>query len=117
MIEEAAAVERVDEIAATPGMDALFIGTSDLSFSFGLRGRPHAPELEAAIAKVVEAGRRHGKCLGRPAGTAQQMTQFRGQGFQLFQSVTELGLMRLGAQELLKPLGIEGISAEKRAMY
>ncbi len=35
VIEEASAVERIDEIAATPGLDVLFIGTSDLSFSFG----------------------------------------------------------------------------------
>ena len=117
MIEQASAVERVDEIAATPGIDALFIGTSDLSFSLGLRGRQQATELDAAVAKVVAAGRRHGKFLGRPAGTPQQVTQFREQGFQLFQSVTELGLMRLGAQELLKPLGIEAIPPEKRALY
>src|SRR4051812_46366260 len=31
IIEEAAAVERIDEIAATPGVDVMFIGTSDLS--------------------------------------------------------------------------------------
>jgi 2-keto-3-deoxy-L-rhamnonate aldolase RhmA len=118
MIEEAGAVERVEEIAATPGIDVIFIGTSDLSFSLGLRGRQEqAPELDAAIAKVVAAGRRHGKFLGRPAGTPKQVSQFRQQGFQLFQSITELGLMRLGAQELLKPLGIDGIPPEKRALY
>ena len=38
IIEEARAVEHIDEIAATEGVDALFIGTSDLSFSLGLRG-------------------------------------------------------------------------------
>jgi 2-keto-3-deoxy-L-rhamnonate aldolase RhmA len=117
MIEEAGAVERVDEIASTRGVDALFIGTSDLSFSMGLRGRQQEPQLDEAIAKVVAAGRRHGKFLGRPAATAEQVTRFREQGFQVFQAVTELGLMRLGAQELLKPLGIEGIPAEKRALY
>ena len=38
VIEEAAAVENIDEIAATPGVDVLFIGTSDLSFSLGCAG-------------------------------------------------------------------------------
>ena len=117
MIEEISAVERVDEIAATPGVDALFIGTSDLSFSMGLRGRQQEPSLDAAIEKVAAAGRRHKKFLGRPAGTVDQVTRFREQGFQLFQSVTELGLMRLGAQALLAPLGIEGVPPEKRALY
>src|ERR1700747_939321 len=35
IVEEARAIEKIDEIAATPGLDALFIGTSDLSFSYG----------------------------------------------------------------------------------
>src|SRR5438477_818426 len=68
IIEEARAVERIDEIAATPGVDVLFIGTSDLSFSLGLRGDQKHPKLHEAIAKVVEAGQRHAKFLGRPAG-------------------------------------------------
>src|SRR3954452_8107537 len=66
VIEEARAVERIDEIAATPGIDVLFIGTADLSFSLGLRGDQNAPQLQEAIGKVVEAGQRHGKFLGRP---------------------------------------------------
>jgi 2-keto-3-deoxy-L-rhamnonate aldolase RhmA len=117
MIEEASAVQRIDEIAATPGIDVLFIGTSDLSFSLGLRGRQDEPVLQEEIRKVAAAAKRHGKFLGRPAGTAEQVVRFRGEGFQFFQSVTELGLMRLGAQELLKPLGIEGIPTDRRALY
>jgi 2-keto-3-deoxy-L-rhamnonate aldolase RhmA len=39
VIEEERALSQVDAIAATPGVDVLFIGTSDLSFSLGLRGR------------------------------------------------------------------------------
>ena len=60
-------MDRIDEIAATPGIDVLFIGTSDLSFSLGLRGRQNEPQLEEAIAKIVAAAKRHGKFLGRPA--------------------------------------------------
>src|SRR5438552_8549326 len=70
IIEEARAVERIDEIAATPGVDVLFIGTSDLSFSLGLRGNQQHTKLEEAIAKIVAAGKKHGKFLGPPAGTA-----------------------------------------------
>src|SRR5215472_6100443 len=57
IIEEARAVDNVDAIAATPGVDVMFIGTSDLSFSLGLRGRQNEPALEQAIRKVVEAGK------------------------------------------------------------
>src|SRR3954463_3794487 len=85
VIEEARAVERIEEIAATPGIDVLFIGTADLSFSLGLRGRQNEPKLQDAISRIVEAGLRHKKFLGRPAATAEQIVEHRKQGFQLFQ--------------------------------
>lgn len=117
VIEEAAAVEAIDEIAATPGLDVLFIGTSDLSFSLGLRGRQDEPALAAAIERVVLAGKKHGKLLGRPARTHEEVRSFREQGFLLFQGATELGLMALGARQILEPLGIHGIPPEKRSLY
>ncbi len=101
IIEEAAAVARIEEIAATPGLDALFIGTSDLSFSLGLRGDQKSPLLAGAVAKVLEAGKRHGKVVGRPAGTAEQIKEFTEQGFLLFQATTDLRLMEAGARQLL----------------
>jgi 2-keto-3-deoxy-L-rhamnonate aldolase RhmA len=104
IIEEARAVDRIDEIAATPGVDVLFIGTSDLSFSLGLRGDQSHPSLQEAIAKVVDAGKRHGKALGRPAGTPEHVKQYMEQGFQLFQAPTEIGLMTAGARKYLGPL-------------
>jgi 2-keto-3-deoxy-L-rhamnonate aldolase RhmA len=104
IIEEARAVERIDEIAATPGVDALFIGTSDLSFSLGLRGDQKHPQLHEAIAKVVEAGKRHGKALGRPAQNPDQVKQYRDQGFQLFQAPTDLGFLSAGAKRYLEAL-------------
>jgi 2-keto-3-deoxy-L-rhamnonate aldolase RhmA len=111
VIEEALAVQNIDEIAAAPGIDVLFIGTSDLSFSLGLRGRQNEPLLDENIAKVVEAGRKHGKFLGRPAGSPELAAKYREQGFQFFQSQTELGLIRLGA----KALGLKEVAT--RTLY
>ncbi len=117
VVEEAAAVEQIDSIAATPGIDALFIGTSDLSFSLGLRGRQNEPELERAIARIVEAGRKHGKFLGRPAGTPEAARRHMEQGFLLFQMPTEIGLMELGARQLLEPFGIGPATTGMKALY
>lgn len=113
VIEEALAVQNIEEIAATPGIDVLFIGTSDLSFSLGLRGRQNEPLLEENIAKVVTAGKKHGKYLGRPAGSPELFAKYREQGFQFFQSQTELGLMRLGA----KALGLKEVPVNPRTLY
>ncbi len=117
MVEETLAVEQIDDIAATPGVDALFIGTSDLSFSLGLRGRQNEPELDRAIARISEAGRRHGKFLGRPAGTPEAARRFQQEGFLLFQMPTEIGLMELGARQLLEPFGINPIQPGHKALY
>jgi len=118
VIEEERALEHVEAIAATPGVDVLFIGTSDLSFSLGLRGRQqNEPLLEEAIDKIRSAAQRHNKFLGRPAGSAEEVLRFHREGFQFFQSVTELGLMRLGAQNILQPLGIDRAKSEESILY
>jgi 2-keto-3-deoxy-L-rhamnonate aldolase RhmA len=105
VIEQARAVENIEAIAATPGIDVLFIGTSDLSFSLGLRGRQGEPLHDEAITKIVAAGKKHGKFLGRPIGAGEHVARYREQGFQLFQCLTDLGMMRLGAEKLLENLG------------
>lgn len=117
VIEEASAVDRIDEIAATPGIDVLFIGTSDLSYSLGLRGKQDEPKLEDAVSKVVEAARKHGKYLGRPGRTPEQIRRFREQGFLLFQCATEIGLMTAGAKQFLDPLGIAPPPRDPKALY
>jgi 2-keto-3-deoxy-L-rhamnonate aldolase RhmA len=117
VIEEERALSHLDEIAATPGVDVLFIGTSDLSFSLGLRGRQNEPRLQDAIETIKAAAQRHHKFLGRPAGSAEEVLRYHQQGFQVFQSVTELGLMRLGAKQILEPLGFFESTTGKSILY
>ena len=105
VIEDVEGLEHIDEIAATPGIDVLFIGTSDLSFSLGLRGKQDHPRLRKAISRIVEAGRRNGKTLGRPAGTPEQLRKFQKEGFSFFQAGTDTEFMAAGAAQYLKPLG------------
>jgi 2-keto-3-deoxy-L-rhamnonate aldolase RhmA len=101
MIEDASGVENIDAIAATPGLDVLFVGPSDLSFSLGLRGEQNHPKLREAISRIVAAGKRHHKVLGRPALTRSELAGFARQGFQFFMTRTELELLAAGARDLL----------------
>ena len=105
VVEDTSALERIDEIAATPGLDVMFIGTSDLSFSLGLRGAQDHPKLEQAVAKIVAAGKKHGKVLGRPARSPEEIERFQKQGFLFFMTATDLELMGAGALQLLGPSG------------
>jgi 4-hydroxy-2-oxoheptanedioate aldolase len=62
MIEDMAAVERIDEIAAVAGVDLLAVGPSDLSRSLGVSGHPDHPRLVAAIERVCEAAKNGAGC-------------------------------------------------------
>jgi len=57
MIEHVDAVKAIDEILAVPGIDAYIIGPYDLSGSMGRPGDLNHPDVQAAIAHVLEAGR------------------------------------------------------------
>jgi len=117
IIEEARAVERIEEIAAVPGIDVLFIGVNDLSFSLGLRGRQDDPKLKEAIGRIVAAAKKHGVAVGRPAGNPEQVQQYMKDGFLFFQASSELGMMAAGANALLKPLGKSGFDPKTRPLY
>ena len=107
VVEEAAAVEQIDAIAATPGVDVLFIGTSDLSFSLGLRGEQDHPMLQEAIAEIAAAAKRHGKYLGRPLRDPSHLADLRKQGFQFFQTPTDLDFLAAGAREYFQKTALK----------
>jgi 2-keto-3-deoxy-L-rhamnonate aldolase RhmA len=59
LVEDSAAVELVEEIAAVKGLDLIVVGTNDLSKSLGVSGQPNHPELVAAIDRVRAAVERN----------------------------------------------------------
>jgi len=67
-IETAMALENIDEIAGTDGIDVLLIGPNDLSISLGVPGDLTDPiELEA-IRQTADAAHRHGKLFAMHSG-------------------------------------------------
>lgn len=63
-IETAAAVDNIEEIASVDGIDALFIGPSDLSASLGHIGNPGHPEVRDKIAEAFARIKTTGKASG-----------------------------------------------------
>jgi 2-keto-3-deoxy-L-rhamnonate aldolase RhmA len=117
IIEEARAVENVEAIAATPGIDIMFIGTSDLSFSLGLRGDQEHPRLQEAIEKVVAAAHKYGKVAGRPAASPELAEKYMAQGFRFFQAPTDLGFMAAGVRDYLGPFGKSTDKTKAKTIY
>jgi 2-keto-3-deoxy-L-rhamnonate aldolase RhmA len=64
MIESPQAVGNADAIAAVEGIDALLIGTSDLTAELGISGQIGHARVAEAYEKVGAACRAHGKALG-----------------------------------------------------
>lgn len=63
-IETAAGVEAAAEIAAVDGVDAVFVGPSDLAASLGLLGQQTHPDVTAAVERVFRAVKGAGKPVG-----------------------------------------------------
>lgn len=63
-VESTLALQNLDAIAATPGVDGVFIGPADLSASMGHVGHPAHPEVQAAIEDAIGRILRAGKAPG-----------------------------------------------------
>ena len=103
-IETAHALERLEEIAAVDGIDALFIGPADLSATMGHVGEASHPEVRAAMGQAVARARIVGKPIGTLAGTPEQAAQARAAGFDFVGLGTDLGMLVHAAQGALTAL-------------
>lgn len=63
-VESKMAIENIDAIAATQGVDVVFIGPADLSADMGYLGKTDAPEVEDAIAHAIARIHAAGKVPG-----------------------------------------------------
>lgn len=88
MVETREAVENLDAIAATPGLDGLYVGPADLTFSLH-EGRlapafdREEPEMIAVLQAIVAACRRAGIRAGLHCGTPDYAARAVGWGFDL----------------------------------
>lgn len=114
IIEEARAVDQIDEILSVPGIDVVFIGPNDLSYSYGFRGKQDEPKVKEAIATIVAAAQRHKLPVGRTA-TAAQIPDLIKQGFTFFQAASDLSFMAQGARPILEAAG--KTAAAPKALY
>ena len=99
MVETSEAIEHLDEIVSTPGLDAVYVGPSDLSVSLGLPAASDqtAPEFVSAIERVLESCRRHNVVAGVHSGTTEVARKRIEQGFRFVQMCDDAGSMARGA--------------------
>jgi 2-dehydro-3-deoxyglucarate aldolase/4-hydroxy-2-oxoheptanedioate aldolase len=112
-IESVKGVQNLDAIAATPGVDILWVGHFDLSASMGIPARFEHPDFRAALAKVVDAAHRHGKLTAIQPGNAQQAEEWLRAGFDVISWKIDFALYRTALKKELEEL--DALSQRVRA--
>jgi 4-hydroxy-2-oxoheptanedioate aldolase len=122
MIETREAYERVEEIATTPGLDALYIGPADLTL--GLTGKTHRtgfdreePEMVEAIQRILAVAHKAGIRAGLHTGAATYAAKAIGWGFDLVTLTNDVRLLAGAAEAVVadvrKRVGENAPSAPK----
>jgi 4-hydroxy-2-oxoheptanedioate aldolase len=94
MVETRDGLDQVDDIAATPGLDGIYIGPSDLSLALGLVPRVGGPALEEAIERVREAAQAHGLIAGVHCPNGDAARARAAQGFELITVAVDSSLFK-----------------------
>ena len=83
-VETMEAVDLIEEIAAVPGVDLIFIGPGDLSQVLGIPGELHHPRIQEIGRPVVSACQKNAVPVGILALEEKTLAYWKGQGVQLF---------------------------------
>lgn len=103
MIETPEALANVEEIAAVPGVDALFVGPFDLSIALGLPPGDNdgKPAFDAAIAKVGKAAKDAGVATAVLSNSKVAPLRI-SQGFQMISVTTDISALQMATRNDLQ---------------
>ncbi|MQQ09134.1 aldolase [Epibacterium sp. SM1979] len=102
-IEDASALDHLDDIAAIDDVDMLFIGPADLAQSMQV-GYP-SDALDEAILRIVAAGQKHDKAIGLFVGNAAHIPDWHAKGVTLFVCGSDQSMLKSAASSLLPVKG------------
>ena len=102
MIEDESALDHLEAIAATEGLDAFFIGRGDLTAALGAEG------MQRAVARITEAGRATGKPMMALVSSRDDARAMRDLGVTAFVVSNDQSFLRTAASQALKDYGDAG---------
>lgn len=99
MLESPQAIANADAIAAIDGVDALLIGTSDLTAESGVPGQIDHPIIKEAYAKTIAACHQHGKFPGMGGVYNNELLEeYIGMGMRLILAGSDVSFMMAAAR-------------------
>lgn len=113
-LEDQAAVDQADEIAAVPGVDVLFFGPGDFSILSGIPGQFDHPKIQAAKEKIAAAAKKHGKAWGMPSWSMELTQQLLGLGATFLAHGCDLVMVKAGMEETQSKFGPLGFTFDNR---
>ncbi|MBI5275617.1 MAG: 2,4-dihydroxyhept-2-ene-1,7-dioic acid aldolase [Burkholderiales bacterium] len=106
MIETAAALDNLDDILSVEGLDAVYIGPSDLSLALGCK--PAFDDVEAPVAQAIDhilaRAKAHGIVAGIHNGAPKFALERIAKGFQFVTISSDARLMAAGAQQVMNEM-------------
>jgi 2-dehydro-3-deoxyglucarate aldolase/4-hydroxy-2-oxoheptanedioate aldolase len=103
-VETRGAIENIEEIASTPGVDVTLIGPNDLSIALGVPGQQDHPTMQAAIQKMITACQQHGVYPAIHMNDLGLAVRWAKQGMRLVSSNAEIGLLVKAGQEVTRAI-------------
>lgn len=99
-IETADAVEHVEEIVGTEGVDGIFIGPSDLAASMGIIGQQGHPDVIEGVRKSIAAAKAAGKPVGINAFDPKLANQYFDEGMDFILVGADVAMLARGSEKL-----------------
>ena len=106
MIETAAALDQLDEILSVEGLDAIYIGPSDLSLALGCKPvfDDVDPPVAQAIDHILARAQAHGVVAGVHNGRADTARARSAKGFRFVTLTSDARLLAAGSQQMLSDM-------------
>lgn len=104
MIETLDGMHNLEDIAATPNLDALFVGPNDLSIAMGhwQMGMPEEESVVAAIKRIAEVARANGKLAGIHCSDAAMARAMRDWGYDFASISADTAILGAAARDIAK---------------
>ena len=104
MIETKTAIENIEKILDVPGIDGIYVGPSDLSFSYGLEPKLDVedPFILGIYDKLLAETSKRGIAAGLHNGSPAYANKMIKKGFKLVTIANEVGLMCQAATAAVK---------------
>lgn len=94
------ALEFVEEMAALPGVDGIFVGPADLSIGLGVPLQVDSPVMTAAMERILKACKDNQKEAVFYAGTVENAARWLNKGFDSAACSMDASILMKGYQEL-----------------